>query len=89
MLHADIESFPRHPKPTANWEHIRLNQKQNYDVLEVKLDSSTDSSISVEHVQDDGPLADAPPPPTNPGPIPKTHKVTFGSEDIRYKPKIL
>ena len=49
-------------------------------------DTSRDSSISVEHVQEEGPLDNAPPPSSNPGPSPKKN-VTFGSEDIRYKTK--
>ena len=53
--------------------------------LELSLKSSRDSIISVERVQEEGPLANAPPPPSTPGP--KGHKVSFGSENVRYKVK--
>ena len=81
-----IAGFARRPKPTALWEAIAFNQAHYYNAEEVNLDSSRDSVILVEPQQEEGSLDDAPAPvdqPSLPGPL--TPKVTYGSEDIRYK----
>ena len=47
MLHHNVASFARRPKPTALWEAIAFNQAHYYEAEEVNLDSSRDSVILV------------------------------------------
>ena len=85
MLHHNVASFARRPKPTALWEAIAFNQAHYYEAEEVNLDSSRDSVILVEPQQEERPLDEAPAPVDQPSLQPSTPKVTYGSEDVRYK----
>ena len=81
-----MANFARRPKPTAMWDAIAFNQAHFYEAEEVNLDSSRDSIIYIEHQQEQGPLDDAPAPADQPStPEPSTQRVTYGSEDVRYK----
>ena len=70
---------------TAKWEHIKDNQKDNYGVVEISLDSSQDSTIIEEHVTlEDNLMADAPALPSAEK-FKKTPQITYGAQDIQYK----